>query len=252
MKKWKLAAAMVLTAGMMNLTAFAGQWASNAQGWWYDNGNGTWPASAWQWIDGNGDGRAECYYFDQYGYCLMNTTAPDGYTVDANGAWTVNGAVQTKNVGTTAVSTSKTETTDTSAAKAKLEDLTPERSTYGQLYPFDYERSGENWKNAICLNVGNGKVYGQSDYYLGGKYTKLTFRAVPLTKDFSDDSTDVFIISNQETGEELYKKKNITSDTNVFTGTVDVTGVDYLRIYADNEGSKGWFGYILVKDCYLY
>lgn len=31
----------------------AGTWKHDSTGWWYDYGNGTWPASSWQWIDGN-------------------------------------------------------------------------------------------------------------------------------------------------------------------------------------------------------
>ena len=81
----------------MSMTAFAGQWQSNATGWWYDNGNGTYPANCWQWIDGNNDGVAECYYFDGNGYMLSNTTAPDGYTVNESGAWVSGGVVQTQN-----------------------------------------------------------------------------------------------------------------------------------------------------------
>lgn len=57
--------------------------------WWYDNGDGTFPASTWMWIDGNADGRAECYYFDEAGRMLSDTVTPDGYTVDENGAWTL-------------------------------------------------------------------------------------------------------------------------------------------------------------------
>lgn len=30
------------------------------------------------------------------GYCLLNTLTPDNYTVDANGAWIVNGMIQTQ------------------------------------------------------------------------------------------------------------------------------------------------------------
>lgn len=41
---------------------------------------------------------AECYYFGPDGYCLINTTTPDGYTVNADGAWVVNGVIQTKNL----------------------------------------------------------------------------------------------------------------------------------------------------------
>ena len=48
--------------------------------------------TGWQWIDGN------CYYLDLQGQnegaLYRNTTTPDGYAVDAEGRWVVNGAVQ--------------------------------------------------------------------------------------------------------------------------------------------------------------
>lgn len=94
------AAAMTLA---MSMTAFAGQWVSDANGWWWQNDDGGYPANAWQWIDGNQDGTAECYYFDARGYCLQNTTTPDGYTVNADGAWTADGAVQTQQAAAQAV-----------------------------------------------------------------------------------------------------------------------------------------------------
>ena len=67
MKMITACAAGALTALSMNTLVFAGQWKENDTGWWYDNGNGTWPSSSWQWIDGNGDGIAECYYFNKDG-----------------------------------------------------------------------------------------------------------------------------------------------------------------------------------------
>lgn len=57
-------------------------------------------AGQWQWQDVNGDGISECYYYDDNGAMLTNTTTPDGYTVDSNGAWVVNGVVQTQTSGT--------------------------------------------------------------------------------------------------------------------------------------------------------
>lgn len=87
--------------GMMAATAFAGTWKQDASGtgkWQYDNGDGTYASNGWHWIDGNGDGTAECYYFDGAGWLLANTTTPDGYQVDGNGAWVQNGTVQTKSV----------------------------------------------------------------------------------------------------------------------------------------------------------
>ena len=87
-----LAAAISLGSAM---TSFAG-WQSDANGYWWQNDDGTYPTNTWQWLDGNGDGVAECYYFDGNGYMLANTTTPDGYQVNIDGAWTVNGVVQTQ------------------------------------------------------------------------------------------------------------------------------------------------------------
>ena len=48
--------------------------------------------TGWQWIDGN------CYYLDSQGQnegaLYRNSTTPEGFTVDAEGRWVVNGAVQ--------------------------------------------------------------------------------------------------------------------------------------------------------------
>ena len=64
--------------------------------WWFDFGNGDYFKSSWQLIDGNQDGIAECYCFDENGWMYENTITPDGYTVNGNGAWTVSNIVQTK------------------------------------------------------------------------------------------------------------------------------------------------------------
>ena len=64
--------------------------------WWYDLGNGKYYMSSWQWIDGNHDGIAECYCFDENGWMFENAITPDRFTVNENGAWTVDNIVQTK------------------------------------------------------------------------------------------------------------------------------------------------------------
>ena len=95
------AAVILLTAVFSAGTIFpamAGSWQKNEAGWWYRNDDGSWPAGIWQWVDGNSDGAAECYYFDSNGYMLESTVTPDGYMVNENGAWTVDGTVQTKQV----------------------------------------------------------------------------------------------------------------------------------------------------------
>ena len=101
MRTMKKIVALVMAMAMVvgsNMTVFAAGWQQNATGWWWQNDDGSWPANSWQWLDGNRDGVAECYYFDGNGYMLANTTTPDGYTVNADGAWTVNGVVQTQGV----------------------------------------------------------------------------------------------------------------------------------------------------------
>ena len=57
--------------------------------------------TGWNWIDDNGDGVSECYYFQEAsdgrrGRLYKKTTTPDGYTVNEKGQWTVDGVVQTK------------------------------------------------------------------------------------------------------------------------------------------------------------
>ena len=75
-------------------TSFAGSWRQENGSWRYIREDGSHPANEWMWIDGDVDGYAECYYFDGNGNCYINTTSPDGYSIDQNGAWTINGAVQ--------------------------------------------------------------------------------------------------------------------------------------------------------------
>ena len=72
---------------------FAGEWRQDSTGYWWQNDDGSYPKAAWQWLDGNRDGVAECYYFGQDGYMAANTEI-DGYQVNGDGAWTVDGVVQ--------------------------------------------------------------------------------------------------------------------------------------------------------------
>lgn len=100
MKKRLLVAAVAAMSTMMSMTAFAGMgaWQQNETGWWWQRNDGSYPASEWKWIDGDGDGTAESYYFDGNGYLATNTTTPDGYTVNADGAWVQDGVVQKRQV----------------------------------------------------------------------------------------------------------------------------------------------------------
>ena len=85
---------------------YKAQWAlvqnpysNNAAQWYYFDAAGN-MLTGWVWITG-ADGITRCYYLNpvsngSLGACYLNGTTPDGYTVDANGAWTLNGKVVTK------------------------------------------------------------------------------------------------------------------------------------------------------------
>ena len=81
-------------------------WRQTGNTWQYvKDASGSLYSNGWQWLDGNKDGISECYYFDANGNMLSNTTTPDGWQVNADGAWTVNGVVQTKGAATQAAGT---------------------------------------------------------------------------------------------------------------------------------------------------
>lgn len=110
MKKRLLVAATAVAMSMtMSMTAFAGvteggtkgNWQKDATGWWWQNEDGSWANTGWYWIDGNDDGVAECYFFDGNGYMMTNSVSGDGFHVNADGAWVVDGVVQTRNLNET-------------------------------------------------------------------------------------------------------------------------------------------------------
>ncbi len=70
-----------------------GYWIEDSNGWRYRQPDGSYIVDAWEWIDGNFDGYAEMYYFDKTGYCLLDGVK-NGRTVNADGAWTYRGEVQ--------------------------------------------------------------------------------------------------------------------------------------------------------------
>lgn len=88
MKKWKKTLLIVLPMTFaMAFPAFAGQWKSDFNGWWYEESDGSYLTNGWYWLDGNQDGIAECYYFNKEGYMVNDHGYADGYRVDTNGAW---------------------------------------------------------------------------------------------------------------------------------------------------------------------
>ena len=95
-KSGKLFAMATLMATSSVLPAQAASWKQERGAWKWQKDDGSYETNGWQWLDGNKDGVAECYYFDANGHMLANTKTPDGYQVNENGAWVENGSVQSK------------------------------------------------------------------------------------------------------------------------------------------------------------
>jgi hypothetical protein len=136
MRRMKKAIAIALATATMTsqaMTAMAAEWKQNEIGYWYQEDNGLYPTNSWKWINGR------CYYFDSNGYMLANTTTPDGYTVDATGAWTVNGVVQTQSTEQTSGAVHHNENYDQAHPLANMIDkwnlrLTAESNALNTLY----------------------------------------------------------------------------------------------------------------------
>lgn len=81
--------------------SFSGAWLKDGVGWWYCNADRSYPVNQWQYINDywyffNAQGYMVTgwvywnnvwYYCSDSGAMLTNATTPDGYRVDANGAW---------------------------------------------------------------------------------------------------------------------------------------------------------------------
>lgn len=159
MKKTKLFLMSAFIAATMSFTSLAGTWQSDSAGWWYQNDDGSYPVNTWQWIDGNNDGIAESYYFDANGYCLMNTTTPDGYIVDSNGAWIVNGTIQTQTVN------SVTGTPETSVATETTQSAVPVGTTVwvvGEGKKYHSDPTCSNMKNPQELSLDEAISRGKT------------------------------------------------------------------------------------------
>lgn len=97
MKKWRLIWSAAICSILFSQTVSAAGWrqveSGDEQRWRYENEDGSYVTSGWHWLDGNRDKTAECYYFDSEGWMASDTVTPDGYRVNADGAWVENGVV---------------------------------------------------------------------------------------------------------------------------------------------------------------
>lgn len=227
-------------------TSFAG-WRSDGNGWWFDNGNGTWPASCWLWVDGNQDGQAECYYFQQNGYILTNASTPDGYTVDGNGAWVVNGVVQRRATGggsnSARIDSNKGADVSSQIASEEREtvalyNMEPVQSRY--LYTRD---GAKTVQGKLLSNVFQVDVNAYGEFYAGGKYRTLTMMVAPKAGFYEGCSCMIQVVGDD--GVILNESDEINYRTNTFKFETDISGQEFVRfnILGESYGAD-----ILIDD----
>lgn len=221
MKKFIGLAAVAAFSSIMVSSAWAGTWKQNNVGWWFDNGNGTYPASTWQWIDGNNDGIAECYYFDHAGYMLANTSTPDGYQVNASGAWVQNGAVQTKNLRVNNQTTS-------SRPKLVLFDVEPTYRIFAHKEKNITVTDGETWTDT--LNIYPGGIFEFSNEK---GYTRLRAKVAPQ---YSSEQNGCILIVYGDNGSVLYRSDEmVQGETEPFDIDIDISGQSKIQFTCSSK-----------------
>ena len=262
MKKLLTFAAVTAFSSMMTISAMAGVWKQDSVGWWYDNGNGTYPSNSWQWIDGNNDGVAECYYFDRIGYMLASTTTPDGYQVNEWGAWTQNGIVQARNVKASkqvnytksgnnkssdddkesSTTTKTTKTTKKKQSQYLLYNKTTSYSTFG----FSTEKNatvigGEIWLDALHFN-GHGAL---AEYSNDAGYTGLKATVAPDTGYYNlGNGHACNLVVYGDNGIVLYESDDIIiGETQPFDIDVDISGQSKVTIALTSN--QDWVGFVM-------
>ena len=249
------------------VTSYAG-WKQDDTGYWWQNEDGSYLTNGWHWLDGNGDGISECYYFDGNGYMAANTTTPDGYTVDGSGAWIADGVVQTRNEGQTQ------GTGQTSQGEAQLESgsfVVGDKIIRGDLTDAgdfsivmtNLDGSGRQELLDVYTVGGEQVVYGDSAYIVAqqevnGAVHSVLLRArldgsVETVVDLAEGFYHVFRNGNQIVIDLLrnskYEYYYITPDDYTlrsYEGERPMAGGS--TVYFDHEGTPESLGYYSADD----
>ncbi len=203
--------------------AFAGVWLhdSGSGKWHYDYlGRGTdagFLKSQWAWIDGNHDGISECYYFDADGNMLASTEA-EGCTLNANGQWTVNGVVQTKQEGVTV----------SSAAATELVSDAPAESNYYARFDSAETASGLQWSDGFVLS-GDLSHAAYAVFSLDKKYSAMTLTFSPAAGQTGAQKGRV-TVTGLTTGKSLYRSELLAPTADPVSATFSVKNEERVRI----------------------
>ena len=169
-----MAMSSVTPAMAVDLTAYYGKASTEIKSGVDENGetyryaSGKTKDAHWMWIDGY------CYYFTDQNHRnkLTSTTTPDGYTVDDQGRWTVNGVAQYNGYGTFKIGTDekyagKSDSERWITMRGLLENLyatTIPASQYGMAFASFDNHIWSTWPSGslITNNTGNGDYIAAS------------------------------------------------------------------------------------------
>lgn len=252
MKKKLMTAVLTATMALaMSINALAYVpvvgWKSEQLGdsthWHYDKtGYGNFAVNEWLWIDGNGDGIAECYNFDSTSFMRANTVTPDGYTVNADGAWVIDGVVQTKQVGQETAQQPEPEQNNIAPLDLFATEPVSKKNAY---FHKEYRaKVGGQLSNVIRLSeVADGYV----EYYAGGMYTQ--FVATAYAPERLNDECEYILEVYGDNDNLLYESDTLNYKTSSKTITVDITGQQYIKLVChQTEASVSGNSGILFKN----
>lgn len=213
-----LGAALAFALGAcMTIPAFAGVWKVDNNGiWHYDyTGRGVqegWLKSQWAWIDGNHDKISECYYFDAAGNMLANTTV-DGYQLNSQGQWVVDGVVQTKTEGVGDVAGQLT--TD-------LLHIVPTETNYVTAYETAQANGGLTWYNGLRFQ-GDVSHLASEVITFDKEYQTMTITFAPEAGQ-NTTTTGRVSVTGVTSGKALYSSGKFNAQAVPVTATFSVKG----------------------------
>lgn len=241
MKKRWVAGAATLIALSMTTPAFAGTWIQDStkpanengiSNWWYVNDDGSYPAGTWVWIDGNKDGIAESYRFNDVGWMYISTNI-DGYDVDENGAWLSNGQVMTKNVEKP-VDTSISFSSNSSSSEDKGWETDP----IGRRY----KDSDGNYVS------GWWKINGKQYYFGNGQYAVTGYQEIDGVKYYFSGSGEM--MRTVTTASDTDSANTDTSNANPHSYSTDNTNNTSVSTNSALSDEEAYEKIISLKSSY--
>lgn len=230
MKKWKKILLTAIPATLaLSFTSLAGEWHMDMNGWWYENDDGSYYRNGWYWVDGNGDGLAECYYFTNSGYIVTSTCQADGYDIDENGAWTVNGVVQTKEV---------VRPNDSAAVEAYLKaaeknnDLDSIDTSVKAAMSVEAEGESMDMNMDVTMKM-RGVKSGDLEYVMDGSMETLGME-IPISVFYTDG-----YLYTDSMGMKIKQKTSVYDAIESVNSTMEMTDVDLSMITNMQMRSEG-------------